>query len=398
MTNHLTKKFTNEMLNKIHVDRDYKSALTYDYGANHPLDGAIELARILLYSTDPNNILKHRSLHQSRFDKWYDNLGEKEKLIVSTWLTAANGEALWHPFVKFNAEPKTQDIFELFLEQKPHPPYLTLLCLNLIKQIFGHTNDDMAIITRDPMLLLEWHGKLFSDKERIINWLEGSKKPLRYYSGSTNTILNRYDMHLKNVSINRDAEAYYDLGGGYNTSEINRIFGKDFTSLDLVHPLISKYDEDLIIRKRVSSILNVCLNKLEMDQYIERQKAVKYMQFNTAVQSIPNHFNSYVIASTGFMTSTVKMNKKTEDNWCAELIEKNNRYTVTSIVAMHRVIELVAAGKHVQLVTLNRASSRLYSHRVVSIEWHDGKIIKHTILPNVYSVDGILQRISSIVG
>lgn len=382
------------MLNKIHSEQDFKSALDFDYGNNHPLDGAIQLARILLHSKGPNNLLIHHSKHESQFDQWYDQLSKKEQITVSVWLVIANGEALWHPFVIFNTEPKTQEIFELFLNEKPRPPYLTLLCLNLIKQIFGHSNDDMARITSDKLLLHEWHGKLFSDINRIVEWLKQTKRPLRYYSGNTNTILNRYDMFFKDISIHNDFEAYYDLGGGYNTSEINRIFGKDFTSLDIVHPLISNYDESLIIRKRISNILNVCLNSQEMKQYLERQAAVKYMKFNASSQSIPDNFNSYVIASTGFMTSTVKLSKKMEQDWCEEKIEPSNRYTVTSIVAMYRVMELVAAGKHVQLVTLNRASSRLFSNRVVSIEWHNGKVIKSSIISNVHTVNSILERIS----
>lgn len=386
------------MLDKIHAERDYASALTYDYGKNDPLDGAIELARILLYSTEADNIVKHRSKHQSRFDKWYDALDDKKKLTVSVWLYIAYGESLWPAFIKFNTEPNTQEIFELFLNQKPRPPYLTLLCLNLIKQIFGHTNDDMARISSDAMLLYEWHGKLFSDKERIIEWLKQAKRPLRYYSGNTNTILNRYDVHFTDVAINKNIEAFYDLGGGYNTSEINRIFGKDFTSLDLVDPLISKYDEDLIIRKRVSKIQNVCLNNAEMQEYLERQKAVKYTKFNISNHSIPDHFNSYMIVSAGFMTSTVKLLKQTEEKWCAEKIQPSSRYTVTSILAMYRVMELVAAGKHVQLVTLNRASSRLYTNRMVSLEWLNGKIVNHTITPSLYSASWKLNRISNVVG
>ena len=386
------------MLSKIHSERDYKSALDFDYGNHHPLDGAIQLARILLYCREPNNILNHRSEHKSKFDQWYDALSQKEQATVSIWLFAANGESLWHPFVKFNTEPKTQEIFELFLKEKPRPPYLTLLCLNLIKQIFGHSNDDMAKITSDPMLLHEWFGKLFSDKDKIVEWLKQTKRPLRYYSGNTNTILYRYDMLFKDIAIHNDFEAYYDLGGGYNTSEINRIFGKDFTSLDKVNPLISKYDEALVIRKRTSNILNACLNNQEMAQYLERQGAVKYMKFNVSSQSIPDNFKSYVITSTGFMSSTVKLSKKMERDWCEEKIEPHNRYTVTSIVAMYRIIELVTAGKHVHLVTINRASSRLYSNRVVSLEWRDGKIVKHKIIPNIHTVNSVLEKISMNVG
>lgn len=387
------ENISNALLQSIVDSLHTPESTDFDFSAHSVLDGAIALAKILLRTKTTESRLVYESAHKSDFDKWYDAQDYKRQRAVSVWLQSGSLTNDWQIFKRFNERPEIKEILELFLSQKQIPPYLNLFCLNLIKQIFKLSNDQMATLSSSKEAVLPWYDALFLHKDLLEAWVAENQKKLRFYGGSTNTVLGFYDRIAEKFPVHKTFDAYFDIGGGFSTSDVSRLIGKPFTSLDIRSPLYTDYSEDLIIRKMDDAQRVRCLNNAEMDSYLEAQRGVNWLDFGVNKQQIPPDFNSYFLTSFGFMTSTVKLTKGMERHWCSEKILPDYRPIVTSLVAMYRVIELVAMGKNVQLLSVNRASSRSYAHRVVLLEWNGGKITYFQTNPSKIDRPEILKRI-----
>lgn len=393
-------KFNNTIARSVVDAKSFQESLEYDYLANSVFDGAVALGKLLLHSQHHDSTLIYTPKGKSDFARWYAGLSGRNQRKVSTWLFSFSGN--WYVFQKFGENPAIREIFDILLAQRPAPKYLSVLLLNLIKQILRCSNDTMAEMTFDRRKLCSGFDQLFEQKNSILEWLEKKKQPLTFYGGFTNTVLNIYDEYFISLFPKDDYAAYFDIGGGFNTSDVNRLTGKQFTSLDRLSPLFTDYDDQLIIRKIISDKsrgkITVCLNNKEMETYLENQSRVPWIKTDLSDDSLPATHDSYCIVSTGFMTSTFGLSHKMHEEWCSEPIDKDLKYVVTSLVSMYRVLELVAAGKRVQLFCVNRAGSRVYSHKAVLLEWNGGKITNFKAIPEVYTKNDLMERFSSALG
>lgn len=372
---------TNALIEGVLNSADYRPSLDYDYRSGTAIDAAGMLARLLLFTPEKNEEIRLEPKHPRGFAEWYAQLPENKKRHISVWLYEAIEPKYLHPFIQFDKNPNIRVIFELFLSQNPYPPYLTITVLNLIRIIFGLSLDKMAEITSDDAAHMEWTDRLFNEPDKIRAWLaEPKPMELRYYTGATNTILGLYDYYVKQVYEDDDFDACYDLGGGFSTSEIARLTGKTLISADLNPPDMTLLDARIVVKKAMKGRF-VALDEWEMTDYLERQAKVPWMKFDVATNSFPKDRDNYLITSTGFMTSTVRAADTLKALCCAEPILMSNNYMITSLMAMYRVIELVRAGKKVSLLTVNRATSRYYSFRVVWLKWKDGKITQFRTVP-----------------
>ena len=377
------EKINSRLLKDILETKDILPSLNFNYGKNSVLQGAAELAKILLYSDEPQTLFMYESDHESDFDRWYDAQSPGRQHKLSVWIYNGVLTFDWYFFEHFGERPEIREIFELLLSQKTAPPYLNVLLLYMIKQLFGLSNDAMAKITEDRNELHHWYEELLRHKTRAADWIIANGQALRFLGGRTNTILGYYDFYFDTLYSKRDFAAYFDLGGGFNTSEITRLTGSEFISLDLLSPAPTTYNRDIIMRRKLANGTIRCLNDAEMAAYFKRQSKVPWMAFDVGTDSIPSGFDSYFLTSTGFMTSTVKPSSGLKERWCAEPLEPQYRHILTSFIAMYRVIELVATGKNVCLMSVSRASSRYYANRAVWLEWKNGAIVDYKTVPKV---------------
>lgn len=386
-------RINNAMLRSIVENKDASGILDYDFCQGSTMDAAVAVAKILLHSTQGQlQEVVFEPQDPSALTTWYRQQSPDRQRQVSVWIHDSFLVKNLYIYKRFESLPQIRGVFELLLSRQPRPPYLSILTINMMKQLFGFTNDQMAEITANKDIFNIWQDRLFTRKIDIERWLLGIPHDLRLYGGSTNTVLGLYDRSFQSQTFDGDYEACFDLGGGFCTAEINRLTGRSFTSLDLLAPDLSVYDDRLFVRK-MTDVGPVCLNSVEMAGYLARQREIPWIKTDISTDKLPQSFGSYLITSAGFVTSTVRPSEAMEETWCSEKIESGSRYLITSLVAIYRIMELVRTGKRVGLFTINRATSRHYTYRTAWLQWENGKISAHKLIPNELSKNDISEQI-----
>jgi hypothetical protein len=174
--------------------------------------------------------------------------------------------------------------------------------------------------------------------------------------------------------FHRGAEARYDLGGGFNTSEIERLVGRSLSSVDVVTPRYGDYDPELVLQVVDPRGLHRVATSAEREAHAHRQGRIVHLSLDVLEGSFPRDAESYAIVSTGFMTSTVRPREHQVD-WQGEG-NLGVGHLGLSLHAIARVLELVQLGKAVDLFTIQRASSRVYKYKTVLLQWRSGRLTR----------------------
>lgn len=301
-------------------------------------------------------------------------------LILANWATASQSELSMYTLFLYNARHRhSHEILEHLLNgEKAAPPYLRLVMSNILRQSVGLSHDELHRLSKLPFEeTAPWVNRVFQDRA-VFDWLRTKKRPIRFYGGVTNTALGLYDGLLANPDVgahllDRTAELRFDLGGGFNTSEIERLLGCSFVSADLMSPRVQDYDEDLILLDRTDQESRaVIADEACRRRFLARQDAVVHLPFDVFTDSFPQQARSYSIVSAGFMTSNLRPSAaESRDVKAARLGTIS-----TSVHAIHRVVELAAAGKSVDLLTIQRASSRVFKYKTCFLQWREGRLVK----------------------
>jgi hypothetical protein len=361
-------------------------AVNHDYAGSELIESACLLARVMLYrssSCEQPHIFTNVS--NTPFERWIEaNLETRpyHANILTNWITIFRNDFGQYPIFLYNRDyGGTRTALAQTLTQESPPPYLYLIFLNAFRQALELSHDDIAA--------LPFRGRRFEETARVFNellggntmqeWLAHKKQPMRFYGGSTNTVLGLYDSVFADPStgldfFNRSAQVRYDLGGGFNTAEIERLMGCSFVSADILTPRCEDYDADLCFQLVGPDGKRRIAGSHAREAHLERQRWVKHLRFDAMSDSFPDDADSYAIVSTGFMTSTVRPHAK-RGEWRAEAASGVGHLCL-SVHAIARVLELVRTRKAVDLFTIQRASSRLYKYKTVLLQWRKGNLLR----------------------
>lgn len=300
-------------------------------------------------------------------------------VMLSNWATSRQGRLPLYALFLYNANyGHSRAILEHILTgEKTAPPYLKLVLLNILHQSVGLGHDQLHRITAGSFAeLAPWVNRIFHD-DAVFGWLKRKKRPIRFYGGVTNTVIGLYDDLFADPAvgtehINRTADRYIDVGGGFNTSEIERLVGRAFVSADLATPRLADYDEELIMQDLRGNAFGPVATEAARQEFLARQERVVHLPFDVFEDHFATDARSYTIVSTGFMTSTLRPQpSQAKDVKAARLGTIS-----TSVHAILRVMELVALGKSVDLFTIQRATSRVFYYKTCLLQWREGKLVR----------------------
>lgn len=361
------------------------SALSFAYTNADQRVATLRIARLLLYPLgDQDEIQSMHNKTNTAYEQWMEqlqNMGDNRSRYLCIWLSRPS-RRMHYPIFLYNKDfGASRVIFEKMLTaEKAAPPYVDLIWLNLFRQGLGLSHDKISELYDGPLsAIVPYFHELFQTSSVVDEWLAKKKQPLRFYSGATNTIAGLYDHIFRDEEtgshlISRHAECYFDLGGGFCTSEISRLVGREFTSADIIHPSLRENDPELVLMRAKKNKPSV-IGADEREKYLRAQDQVPYLPFDVLQNSFPDDANSYVITSTGFMTSTVRPSKRKRSLRTAK---KSLPSVSLSVHAIARVLELVAKGKDVDLFTIQRATVRLYKYKTCLLQWRKGQLVTLT--------------------
>ncbi|PRQ09013.1 hypothetical protein [Enhygromyxa salina] len=358
-------------------------ALATDYLTTSVPEATLRVAKLLLLR-EPTFARAEAQLH-NRTNTRLELLVERfiaegnryRALMLSNWATASLGKLpLYALFLYNSGYGHSQEILEHVLtSERWAPPYLKLVLLNMLHQVLGLEHNHLHRLTVGRFeRLAPWVNRLFLERDAVFEWMARKPQPVRFYGGVTNTVLGMYDDLFADPEtgaalINRAAERCIDLGGGFNTSEIERLVGRSFVSADLMTPRMADYDSELIMLDASAPRIPVA-NNAARQAFLARQDRVEHTRFDVFEDQFPTDASSYTIVSAGFMTSTLRA-QPSENR---EVKTARLGTISTSVHAILRVMQLVALGKSVDLFTIQRATSRMYRHKTCLLQWRNGRL------------------------
>lgn len=364
-----------------------QEALDFDYKNGDPVEAGFKIGHVLLLATDsptaqPPNFHNVTNTPYEKLVEFYHSHKPYWAQMLHNWVTIYRTDFTRYPVFLYNKDYKqSRRLFTKLLtfERKP-PPYHFLVCGNVFRQGLGLTHDEIAALPVSGEGFAEtarhfhelYKGRVFDE------WLQNKKRALRYYGGSTNTVLNYYDPIINAEGsgvekFNRTAELRFDLGGGFNTPEMERVFGCSFISADLVSPRYSKYDPEICFQIEGPDQKRTFADQKTRDAFLQAQDKVQFQKFDVLESTFPKDAESYSIVSGGFMTSTVRP-RQHQDDWKANP-GMGLGHLGLSIHAMIRVIELAKTGKPVDLFTIQRATSRVFKYKTALLQWREGRLV-----------------------
>ena len=366
------------------------TALKLDYRTLEPAKSALIFGKLLLHPSD--SITESLVSLYNKTDTDYEvfighlrDMGKRHESIVAARWLVGNGRSdqLINEYCifLFNINyGKTRKIFYQFVTSEAIPPSnLHLVIANILHQGLGLTFTELKHLCSGPFKNLAEHiNKLFASKSRIVeDWFLHKKMGLCFYSGESRIILGSLDPIFKNPSVglefvNTQAESRFDLGGGFNTSEFERLFGRTFISADIISPNLRTYDQHLIMED-LSESGNIEIVDTERHKVqVEKQSRIQHLQLDVFRHSFPADSNSYLVVSHGFILSAFRPVETVSQPF------NNGKYlrTLLSLHGLLRVIELVYLGKDVDFFVVQRTKYGIYKYKTCFVQWRGGKISK----------------------
>lgn len=341
----------------------YGTVVEPDYDGLEKLDPSLPLARLLAKLRDEGNHTLHR--------------------MVQKWVLVRRVEEPSLFFLRLFNEGlgNSAELVRAFLRENDDTfPYLDLFLQTLAVYQRGDARVNDLLLRRareewEPVIRDLVHDSSLPELVRSL------PMPLRYYGGGTNTILGLYDQNFQQLfgSFHREAEFLGDLGGGFCTSEINRITGLRFTSVDIRGPNPHDYDPRLLPVRRKLPRGSIFLTGKARESFYREQAQIPWIRWNVLreepFRELFGERESYGFVSTGMLTSTVT---PLDDR--ARVC--GHGYQRTSRLACQRIMELVIAGKDVSLFTVGRPSSRTYHFKTCALRWQKGRLVHFRGMPH----------------
>jgi len=352
---------------------------------------------------------------------WIDSLTDHEnpkiKKRIKIWLQ--QGKIGFRGRVKYLFWLANNDMIEsrkfiIHLLLIDHPkPDLEYLLTNLIKTAYGistaiNWNDFKENPKEFKNPATAAIDKLVSSEEEFLRVLSLPEIDIPKMGGWRNTVIGWHEKDLVDISLWTDSNAYFDLGGGHHTPWYVDKFNLPFISLDLDPPWPTN---GVVLRtlaldaNRVSH-LKTLTNK-DLTRYETKLQSQPWLKWNMYEDQLPvtlQHKITFV--SSGFLTSTLTpppahLEKLDEITSKVKTINKFKiRVKFQCMIGLIKILNLVYAGKSVELLTLSRPSKYHTKYRLCHIRWENKmmtyfKITEHN--SNVTSAGFKEKRSSSFI-
>ncbi|MBY0315772.1 MAG: hypothetical protein K2Q26_09650 [Bdellovibrionales bacterium] len=187
--------------------------------------------------------------------------------------------------------------------------------------------------------------------------------PLQEVGGRTNTLLKLYDWCFDDEFkadtgfgevIESKYDVCYDLGGGFTTPYLNERFKKNFICLDIYDPRTFEQDHQY-------------LEKIYRESDMEyKPNEISFEYFDVFKNDYPLHFEKYLIASFGFLSSTIA--NLTPDAGGPKVFS-------TTYAAIEGISRLILAGKELTLCSYSRPSYAKFSSRCFTLKFKEERLV-----------------------
>lgn len=395
-----------ELLSSVQADDEaltLREALQLDYRSTAPERSALVLARLLLFPGErQSNIVEEPPVDTAIAQLMREKLAAghiAQASVLTNWLLGGGRPVMplqaYYPLYLYNTDfADTRAIIDAMLYTEPlsPPAYLAYFSLNLFRQILGLTHTAIAARTTDPHELARLFNRLFNDRHAFSAWCTRKHQNIHYYGGATNTILGLYDRFFKKPFFGYpaggvSAEIAYDLGGGFATSEIERLTGRRFVCADIHDSSLTRHDPEIVLMRYSHPRQFRVIDTAAHDAYVAAQEKIEYLPFDVFEDSFPREARSYFVVSTGFLTSTIRPQKETG-------IKADIQRLPSLSISIHgivRIMELVHAGKDVDLFTIQRATSRTYRYKTCYLRWRNGRLETLRTAPDKYRHQALIE-------
>ena len=250
------------------------------------------------------------------------------------------------------------------LQDADKVPYASVALSTLSKHILSTPLSDIEVL---KTLVNMSEEDLVSETTRVSEKVGGLKR----ISGETNTDCNVYSWleygfeHDK--PFIRGADAAYDIGGGFCTPYLSRLFKRKMISLDKIDPSIA----------RDNKIKIVLPGDIKLSDYYDELEKQPWKHFDVFTDQIDDGHDSYFITSFGFATSTVSPSR----------IEGADDFNSdhTTYFAIKSVTDLIAKGKDVYFFFYGRPSTKVFQNKIVSMKFIKKELTYYNIYSDPYS-------------
>ncbi len=291
----------------------------------------------------------------------------------------------------------TRRTLHMLNAQEPRIPYLRVF----VQHALFDLEPDAPSSLHSRAQLEQRLRSLFGADARLLGWARRKLDAgvlLKALGGMTNTVIGMYDW-LAEVPesglarLPRDAEARFDLGGGFGTPDLARLLRCSLTSLDLHPPTHAKAVG--IRRFQVAdppgAPTQVAQTRWQTDAeaatYFEALERQAFHHWDVFVDPIDAGAASYLVTSFGFLTSTVASHSRHALN--RQQLGRNVLAQMhTTFTGIRRVLSLVALGKDVALFTYQRATSRCYRNVTLMLRFVRGRLVDSATLERPFQISG----------
>jgi hypothetical protein len=106
------------------------------------------------------------------------------------------------------------------------------------------------------------------------------------------------------------------------------------------------------------------------------------------LNAVIGDYDSYGFISCGFLTSSVRP-------WSDLAFVSEERFNTTSKESCRRIVELVATGKDVSLLAVERATAVIRDNKAFVLRWRDRRLISCEWMknPSVNIRDGVMHEL-----
>ncbi len=374
--------------------RDYRKILdevmNTNYSVVEPREGTLTLGSLLL--RPPTHAIRENIQFTSRTSTQYE---EWVKALEMRGLHAKARRAgewlLWYGSPQRSQIPlyigflfniqygRTQTLLEkILLYESSLPRFLDVLILHIFHQGLGLSYTDIQhLCNGDFSKIAEKLKMLFAEGDSTIeSWLTKKKVPLYLYGGSVTPTTGMLDTIVESgetgiESLNLNAQAHYDLGGGFSTSEFERVLGTRFVSADILSSDMNVHDSDLLIQQYSKNTGHRDIaNTFVHDAYVERQSHVQYMHFDAMTDSFPDTVDSYLIVSSGYI-----LGRGTIPAFRHEGLNYDERQICRSLLGIQCIMQLIHARKDVDIFVTAAGTRHLYLLETCLIQARNGTIV-----------------------
>jgi len=223
--------------------------------------------------------------------------------------------------------------------------------------------------------------QIVNDQQIILRIKSLSDEQVKEMGGWRNTDIGRFRGKWIKTDIYRNADYYFDLGGGHNTPMISQYLNKEFTSLDIVPP---NKIENIVLRTYKNR-----LDEQELTEYVDRLNDQKWIEFNFDTDDWPiEQPASIVIVSSGMFSATTAM--LTHPHISDRFPKRSGKTTISyQIFKTIKMLTLAKESKRLELVTISRGVRYPLRYNYHHIVWEGGRMIsiKSTERKNLYLTD-----------